>query len=369
MSNKNIQTYFDYGYSKMRVGVFEGREQSESFYSESKFSLNNLSLNDQIQNMITSLEKDSNEYIDSINLMIDNPKMISIGVSISKKLDGSILKQSDIKFMIQEAKLQISENYRNQNILHIIINNYKINGIDYSILPNEPKCFLISLDILFICLPNEVILDFKNIFSNHNISINQIICSSYAKCINHKKDLNLNGNISFIDIGFNKTSLISFHNEKVKSLDILSIGGNHITKDISQILNIDLEQSEAIKIKFGNNQDIKNSLNFSKEKIQEIILARIKEILELSIKSIISNSFRSSNFKLFLTGEGSKILKNIHKDKNLFVKDFNFIEETTEKICRSGLELGRGLNKQEVVLVPKKQIKQGFFEKFFLFFN
>ena len=46
-----------------------------------------------------------------------------------------------------------------------------------------------------------------------------------------------------------------------------------------------------------------------------------------------------------------------------------FLDETTEDICQSGFKFVTELNKQEVVVVPKKQIKQGFFEKFFHFFN
>ena len=72
---------------------------------------------------------------------------------------------------------------------------------------------------------------------------------------------------------------------------------------------------------------------------------------------------------MVLTGEGSKILDNQHKDKISFSNDIDFLEETLEDICRSGFKLINGINKQEVVVVPKKQIKQGFFEKFFHLFR
>ena len=61
------------------------------------------------QENITSLEKNSNEYIDSINLMIDSSKMISIGISISKKFDGSTLKQTDVKFLISSGRFTLSK--------------------------------------------------------------------------------------------------------------------------------------------------------------------------------------------------------------------------------------------------------------------
>jgi len=68
-------------------------------------------------------------------------------------------------------------------------------------------------------------------------------------------------------------------------------------------------------------------------------------------------------------GAGSKILDNKHKDKISFLNDIDLLEETTENICQSGFKLSIGLNKNEVVIVPKKQIKLGFFEKLFHFFK
>jgi cell division protein FtsA len=72
---------------------------------------------------------------------------------------------------------------------------------------------------------------------------------------------------------------------------------------------------------------------------------------------------------MILMGEGSKILDNRYKDKISFSNDIDFLEETTENICQSGFKLGMGLNKHEVVVVPKKQLKHGFFEKLFHFFK
>ena len=72
---------------------------------------------------------------------------------------------------------------------------------------------------------------------------------------------------------------------------------------------------------------------------------------------------------MILMGEGSKILDNQYKNKISIMNDIDFLEETTEDICQSGFKLGMGINKHEVVLVPKKLAKQGFFEKLFHFFK
>ena len=369
MNNVNFQTFFDCGFSKVRAGTFNIDNNNEAFYAESEFFTNRSNLELKIQKIITSLEKDSNEYIDNINLMIDSPKMLSISISISKKLDGSKIKQANIQFLIQEAKQLILKYYINYNITHIIINKYKIDNIDYSYLPDEIKCNFISLDIFFICLPADLVLYFKNIFSKSNILIDQIICSSYTKSISYKDNLNLNGYLSFIDVGFNKTSVISYFNSKILSLDVLPIGGNHNTKDISKILEIEIKKSEQKKRNFDQNLKLENEEGLSIQTLQKIIFARTEEILELCSKSIDLNSYTSGKFKMVLMGEGLKTLDNQHKNKISFSNNINFLEETSEDICQSGFKYITGLNKQEVVVVPKKRVKHGFFEKFFHFFK
>jgi cell division protein FtsA len=369
MNKENFQTFFDCGFSKIRTGIFNVSNNNKDSYFESEFFTDRSNLELKIQKIITSLEKNTNEYINNINLMIDSPKMVSVGISLSKKINGSKLKQTNIQFLIQDAKQQILKYYTNYNIAHIIINNYKIDGIDYSYFPTGIKCDFISLDIFFICLPTDLVLYFKNIFSKSNILVDQIICSSYVKSINYKNNLKLSGHISFIDVGFNKTSIISYFNDKILSLDVLPIGGNHITKDISKILEIDLERSEQVKRNFDQDLKLLNNEDISIDTLQKIIFARAEEILELCAKSIESNSYILGKLKLVLMGEGSKILDNHHKDKISFSNDIDFLEETTEDICESGFKFITGLNKQEVVVIPKKQIKHGFFEKFFHFFR
>jgi len=366
MNNQDFHIFFDCGFSKTRAGVFNKKKVEEVLYFSSQFYTDHKNLGLEIQKIISNIEKDTNEYIDNINLMIDSHKMLSIGISISKKIEGPQLRQEDIQFLVQEAKQQILKHNHNQNIIHIIINNYKVNNINYNYLPINIECNLISLDIIFICLPEATIKYYKNIFYKLDISINQIICSSYAKAVNYKNSFSLFKEISFIDVGFNKTSIINYVNNKITSIDVLPLGGNHITSDISKILEIDLEQAENLKINFSKNI---NDDYYSEEMFKKIIFSRSEEILEMCARIIGLNLITADKYKIILMGEGSKIFKNQYEDKLFPINSVDFLEETTESICLSGFKLAMGLNKQEVVVIPKKQIKQGFFEKLFHLFN
>ena len=86
MNNENFQTFFDCGFSKIRAGTFNRNNNKEAFYVDSEFFIDRSNLELKIQKIITCLEKKSNEYIDNISLMIDSPKMLSVGISLSKNL-------------------------------------------------------------------------------------------------------------------------------------------------------------------------------------------------------------------------------------------------------------------------------------------
>tara|TARA_B110001454_G_scaffold36810_1_gene36315 strand:- start:1244 stop:1816 length:573 start_codon:yes stop_codon:yes gene_type:complete len=188
-----------------------------------------------------------------------------------------------------------------------------------------------------------------------------------------------------------KTSIVIYEKDKLKALNVLAIGGNHITKDISNILNLDIEKSEMIKNNL--NKDIlfsekngtdkifqsgfsiqANEKNISPELIKKIIFARIDEILKLCFNTIkgYENLNDFNRLKVVLTGDGSKILDNnlIHiKETVPLFEEIDFLIETGVNICESGLKLSKGLNKQEILIVPKKIVTNGFFERLFHFFS
>ena len=68
-------------------------------------------------------------------------------------------------------------------------------------------------------------------------------------------------------------------------------------------------------------------------------------------------------------GGGSKILNNKFNQKISFLENQDLLEEDTRGICQAALKFNKNTNIQEVVVVPKKQIKMGFFEKLFHFFH
>lgn len=398
MNNKNFDIYLDIGASKIRAAGFDTNESNQIFFLENNcltsLKINQLDLSTidkTLEKTVLEIEKKTGEFLDNVNLMIDSPDALSVSLSVLKKSDKKFLIKKDIEFLIQDAKQQIINGYQDKNIIHVIVTNYKINDIDYNTMPLNIECNKISIDILFICYPKILIEKFEILFSKHQILINQFICTSYAKSFAYKEHFDEFNQIVFLDIGYEKTSVIFYEKETIKFFDVLLIGGHHITKDISKVLKLSIELSE--KIKLNLNKDIifsdseKNTEIFQKEflekinkkelsvdLIKKIIFARIEETLNLSFKTIKQNQPLELNnqLKIVLIGQGSKVLDNKYidiRETTPLIEEIDFFEESTSSICQSGMKLLNGINKQEVAFVAKKSKKKGIFERLFYFFK
>ena len=398
MNDKNFEFYIDLGLSKIRAVAFNKSDKNEKIVVDKnnilllkKTKFNFFETEKAIEDIIYELEKKTKVYMNNISLMLDTSDTLLISLSISKKNDGTLIEKKNIQYLIQDAKQQILKSYPDQNIIHIIVSNYKIDNINYDYLPDDIKCKTLSIDILFICFPKILTNNLEDLFQKNQISINQFLCSSYTKSLHYKEQFPTFEKIAFIDIGYEKTSIVIYEKNKLKALNVLSLGGNHITKDISNVLNLDMEKSEMIKnnlnkdILFSENKGSDkilqsnflvqfNKKNVSPELIKKIIFARIDEILKLSFEAIkfYENLDDINRLKVVLTGNGSKILDSnfIHiKETVPLFEEIDFLIESGLNICESGLKLSKGLNKQEVLMVPKKIVTKGFFEKLFRFFN
>ena len=71
----------------------------------------------------------------------------------------------------------------------------------------------------------------------------------------------------------------------------MPVGGHNITKDISQILELDLERSEREKRNFDQNLKSSDYKDASIDILQKIIFARTEEILELCEKINASDDY------------------------------------------------------------------------------
>jgi len=388
MNEKSLNTYIDFGSSRIRIGVFD-IESSKNIFTSEKDCISNFNekyfdiskSNEVINYLIKSAEKKVDTHIKNINLMIDTPDMFSIDISIKKISDNKKYSNNDIHSLLQEGKNLVQNNYFNKKIIHIIVKKFIFDDIECFEIPNKELNYnSLIIELKFICFSKNILKKLQDIFNVNHIVINNLYCSSYVRSANYNLIFENYKKKIFLDIGYNKSTIIVFEDKRVLFFNILPVGGKHISKDISILLKIDINDAENLKKSLNKSDTIfenkfdKNIELKSSDLSKQVIHARVDEIIKLNLDNEYFNSFfhQNDNSVLIFTGEGSKILNknSIYLEEKFdFFNEISFFEEDSTLICESGFNFGKEKKFQEVSFQTKKSKNKGFFEKFFYFFN
>ncbi len=189
MDKKNFDIYFEFNYSNINLAAFDNLNDQLKYYKEQDYKshfenlkqINFESLQNLVEKNVRELEKSISELIKEINLIVDTPETTSLKLSIMKNSVGKKISKEDLMYLIQDAKQQIMKSNRDLNIMHILVEKYILDNIEFKTLPDDKICHQFSIDIEFICLPKNLIKKFEKLFLNQQISIKRFICFNYLK--------------------------------------------------------------------------------------------------------------------------------------------------------------------------------------------
>ncbi len=189
MSEKNFDIFLEFNYSKLNLAAFSKINGKLEYYKVVDYSsffhsndeLNFEKIHKLAEENIIEIEKSIGEFVRDVYLIIETPENMSIKFSVKKNYDGKKISKDDATYLIQDAKQQILKSNIDYKIVHIIVEKYILNNIDYKFLPTDKKSDNFSIDINFICFPKDLISSFEKLFFKQQISINRFICSNYLK--------------------------------------------------------------------------------------------------------------------------------------------------------------------------------------------
>ena len=186
INNEDFETYLYISNDKFTISVFS-KLNFKLLYKEKFIFENNKnefyenSLIKFLDNNIFKIEKKFNNFIDNLNLIIDNENFISIDISIKKNLYGDFPSKNNQLNLLSDLRNELKKNYADQSIIHLIINSFLVDGsivknIDYNL-----KCQNFCIELTFICLSKNEIVYYQKILKKYQISINKIINGKYIK--------------------------------------------------------------------------------------------------------------------------------------------------------------------------------------------
>ena len=183
MTEEDFETFMYIGTKKMLICVFSKIDSKILYKNQSKIlELNNHIDENKIVNFLSEnifkIEKQLNQFINDISLIIDNNQFQLIDVSIKQNIYGEVNKKNLLN-LIKDLKNYIFDSYNDCTLIHYVVNHYLF---DNNVLKNfnySKKCDHLGLDTTFILLKKDEILFYQKIFEKFQISVNKIMSGKY----------------------------------------------------------------------------------------------------------------------------------------------------------------------------------------------
>ena len=342
-----------------------------------------------IRKCVSNAESKINISLKKINILFEQPDFLCTRFSKHKKIDGAKIYKDDIDFLLKEAKKQLILNDKNQSIIHIFNHNYIVDGKVFLEEPINVYANSLSHEMTFISSPKNNLKNINQVLADCDLDIERLISRTFALGASLLNNEELKFGSIIVDLGFEKISLGLFKNFALIHSITIPLGINHVTKDISKVCSLTLQESENIikqtDFSFEKNQKIFDEDNYLKKDffmstnyrkisqtlIVDVIKSRLDEIIKILKKNIfIRETSFISGAKFMLVGGGSNILniedyflksldnnfKNVKKNSK---KDFEACLGAI-KIIKDGWETEALPNKSD-----KNIEKKGFFAKVF----
>lgn len=258
-----------------------------------------------ITNVVSEAERMAGFNIDRLLVGISGSQVVSTRKEVSAKIASDIVKSSDIATLAGKIRAEFKKN--NREIIHLIPLQYRIDDSSPVVNPRYMSGEKLYAKFHVISTSQTTIRNIENCLKRCQLSVNNYIVEPYASSLSCLTDNEMNLGTLLVDIGGSSTSFCIVLEGKLIHAGSSPIGGVHITKDISTILNISfdkaekiknlnssllispIEEREMIKLKISDEVDGPNMIRITRAELRDIIQSRLEEIFE-SVKSILEKS-------------------------------------------------------------------------------
>ena len=180
-----FETYLSLSQTKFEIYLFDTKNRNNLYAKEITFEktdfINHSHLKQFLDDNIFRIEKLVGKFIENIFIIIDYENILNTQIGIKQKNYQPSKSNVYIKSSITNAKDLFKENYPNEKIMHIIINNYFIDGKNYDYLEDNLEYGQLNLVIQFKSISNEIIHNLTKLLQNYQINIIKFIDGNYIK--------------------------------------------------------------------------------------------------------------------------------------------------------------------------------------------
>jgi len=196
--NKEIdfEIYLIISYGNFEIFLFDIKNHKSIYQEEFKFrdvseKLDFNLLNEFLDNNIFKIEKLAGNFVNNINIVIENKSILTSNMSIKKKNYTGEITDILLESMLTDVKNLFKENYNQYKLMHMIIDKYIIDGVSYSSLQDKISNDEICLEIKLVSLSNLITLEIENILKKYQIQVSNFLDKRYVKEFFFDKQLDI----------------------------------------------------------------------------------------------------------------------------------------------------------------------------------
>ena len=206
IENSDFETFLYTSKNKYQIFVYDKNNLKSLYHQEiengDEIELNILSKF--VDENIYKIEKMIKNFIRNIILIIQDDKVLDIGISLKKKIYEKNIDQKQLENSLVEIKDIFKENYQDLIIMHMIIvekeNNFSLNNDN----KNDDYLFL---EVNFISIPNNFTFNFDKLLENHQIKIKRYMSADYIKSFFDKESMEFFVMANKLNDGLNKNEV------------------------------------------------------------------------------------------------------------------------------------------------------------------
>ena len=156
---------------------------------------------------IFKIEKELNEFVKNIFLIVDNQSIFSIHLSIKNKFDNVIINSNSVHKLLLDAKSCCKKTLEDLDILHMKIDKFYVDGIHFKTLPEKKNCKNFYIEMSYICLPKKILKTLEDVLGKYQISLDKTLSFNYLNSFLDDKNDNLYRAAQKILDGFNENEV------------------------------------------------------------------------------------------------------------------------------------------------------------------
>ena len=195
--------------NKYQIFVYDKNNLNNLYIEEIKnnneIELNTLSKF--LDENIYKIEKMIKKFVRNIILIIEDDKVLELGISLKKKNYEKNIKQKNFENSLVEIKDVFRENYKDQIIMHMIIVNNDKNETNFQLNDENKIADYLFLEVNFISIPNNFTFNFDKLLENYQIKIKRYMSGTYIKSFAWEESHELSIMAHKLNNGLNKNEV------------------------------------------------------------------------------------------------------------------------------------------------------------------